>query len=57
MELQGKQSEKEIRLRKAKYKKCLLTLQLKPLRSYVKRKHSVGKVFMIIAVEEKKLVT
>ena len=38
-------------------KRCLLNLDSKPLRSYVKGKHSVGREFQSLAVRGKKLLT
>ena len=38
-------------------KRCLLILDLKPLRSYVKGKHSVGREFQSLAVRGKELLT
>ena len=38
-------------------KRCLLILKLKPLRSYVKGKHSIGREFQSLAVRGKKLLT
>ena len=37
-------------------KRCLLILDLKPLRSYVKGKHSIGREFQCLAVRRKKLL-
>ena len=34
-------------------KRCLLILDLKPLRSYVKGKHSIGREYQSLAVQEK----
>ena len=38
-------------------KRCLLILDLKPFRSYVKGKHSIGREFQSLAVRGKKLLT
>ena len=38
-------------------KRCLSILELKPLRSYVKGKHSLGREFQSLAVRGKKLLT
>ena len=38
-------------------KRCLLILDLKPLRSYMKGKHSIGREFQSLAVRGKKLLT
>ena len=38
-------------------KRCLLILDSKPLRSKVKRKHSIGREFQDLAVRGKKLLT
>ena len=38
-------------------KRCLLILELKPLRSQVKGKHSVGREFQSLVVQRKKLLT
>ena len=38
-------------------KRCLLILNLKPLRSQVKRKHSIGREFQSLAMRGKKLLT
>ena len=38
-------------------KRCLLILNLKPLRSYVKGQHSIGREFQSLAVQGKKLLT
>ena len=38
-------------------KRCLLILDLNPLRSYVKAKHSIGREFQSQAVQGKKLLT
>ena len=37
--------------------RCLLILDLKPFRSYVKGKHSIGREFQSLAVSGKKLLT
>ena len=36
--------------------RCLLILDLKPLRSWVKGKHSIGREFQSLAVQGKKLL-
>ena len=38
-------------------RRCLLILDLKPFRSYVKGKHSIGREFQSLAVQGKKLLT
>ena len=38
-------------------KRCLLILNLEPLRSYVKGNHSIGREFQSLAVRGKKLLT
>ena len=38
-------------------KRCLLILDLKPLRSKIKGKHSIGREFQSLAVRGKKLLT
>ena len=38
-------------------KRCLLILALKPLRSYIKGKHSIGREFQSLTVWAKKLLT
>ena len=40
-----------------KVKRCLLILDLKPFRSEVKGKHSIGRTFHGLAVRGKKLLT
>ena len=50
MELQEKEAQKDhsiqdICLEKRTVKRCLLILDLKPLRSYVEGKHSIGREF------------
>ena len=38
-------------------KRCLLILDLKPFRSYIKGKHFIGREFQSLAVRRKKLLT
>ena len=64
MELQEKETQKITAYRKSVYeehlvKRCLLILDLKPLRSYVKGKLSIsiGREFQGLAVPGKKLMT
>ena len=38
-------------------KRCLLILDLKPFRSYLKGKHSIGREFQSLPVQGKKLLT
>ena len=44
-------------LKEPKVKRCLLTLELKSLRSQVKGKQSIGREFQGLAMREKKLLT
>ena len=39
-----------------KERMCLLTLKLRPCRSYFKGEHSAGKEFQILAVQGKQLL-
>ena len=60
MELQEKEAQKEKIIQKISLERtmCLLILDiLKPLRSYVKGKHSIGREFQSLAVRGKKLLT
>ena len=62
MELQEKKYKKITGYRKSvqkepTVKRCLLILDLKPLRSYIKGKHSIGGEFQSLAVRGKKLLT
>ena len=62
MELQEKVAKKIKAHRKSLQKeptvnRCLLILHLKPFRSWVKGKHSIGREFQSLAVQGKKLLT
>ena len=62
MELHEKEEEKDYKdigklFRKTIKKKCLLILDLKPLRSLVKGKHYAAKEFESLNVRGKKLLT
>ena len=44
-------------LKEAAVKRCLLILDLRPLRLYVKGKHSIGREFQSLDAQGKKLLT
>ena len=54
MELQEKEAQKDYSTQKEHtVKRCLLILALKPLRSYMTGKHSIGREFQRLAVQGK----
>ena len=58
VELQEKKHKKDYRIqKKPTVERCLLILDLKPLRSQVKGKHSIGRAFQSLVVQGKKLLT
>ena len=62
MELQEKRGTKRLKdtgnlLRDNSVNRCLLTLILKPFRSWIKGKHCIGREFQSLAVQGKKLLT
>ena len=59
MELQEKEAQKDRKsvCKEPAVKRCQLILDLKPLKSWVKGKHSIGRKFQNLAVRAKKLLT
>ena len=53
MQLQEKEAQKEF----STINRCLLILDLKPFRLWVKEKHSIGRDFQSLAVRGKRLLT